>query len=233
MNAPIEARPSGAEVPARLGPTAGAAATPVPDLNSDAAASAPPPAGDSARPGTDADATLEAWLVREREVRLLGAPPGRISLEEMGRLSGLEFLTRIGRGDLPGVPIGHTLDFVPVEWEAGRIVFQGSPRFEFYNPIGTVHGGYLATLLDSAMACSVHSMLEQGLAYTTLELKINYVRPLTDKVGPVRAEGKVISISRRIGTAEGRAYDAAGKLYAHATTTCMIFPMDSSRTSRA
>jgi uncharacterized protein (TIGR00369 family) len=187
--------------------------------------------GAGALPLRDAAATLEAWLAREREVRLLGAPPGRISPDEMAGLSGLEFLTRIGRGDLPGVPIGHTLDFVPVEWEAGRIVFQGSPRFEFYNPIGTVHGGYLATLLDSAMACAVHSTLETGMGYTTLELKINYVRPLTDKVGPVRAEGKVISVSRRVGTAEGRAYDAAGKLYAHGTTTCMIFPIDPARAS--
>lgn len=180
--------------------------------------------GDSSR----FDQTLGEWLAREREMRLLGAPSGRIAIEEMARLSGLEFLTRIGRGELPGVPIGQTLDFVPVDWEAGRIVFQGTPRFEFYNPIGTVHGGYLATLLDSAMGCAVHSTLAQGIGYTTLELKVNYVRPLTDKVGPVRAEGKIISVSRRIGTAEGRAYDAAGRLYAHATTTCMIFPIGES-----
>jgi len=174
------------------------------------------------------DETLGEWLAREREMRLLGAPAGRVAIEEMARLSGLEFLSRIGRGELPGVPIEHTLDFVPVDWEVGRIVFQGTPRFEFYNPIGTVHGGYLATLLDSAMGCAVHSTLAQGIGYTTLELKVNYVRPLTDKVGPVRAEGKVISVSRRIGTAEGRAYDAAGRLYAHATTTCMIFPIGES-----
>jgi uncharacterized protein (TIGR00369 family) len=179
----------------------------------------------SAKDSASVDATLQSWLSREREVRLLSAPPGRIAPEAMARLSGFEFLSMIGRGDLPGVPIAQTLDFVPVEWESGRIVFQGSPRFEFYNPIGTVHGGYLATLLDSAMGCAVHSTLAAGMGYTTLELKVNYVRALTDKVGPVRAEGKVISLSRRIGTAEGRAYDAAGRLYAHATTTCMIFPI--------
>jgi uncharacterized protein (TIGR00369 family) len=177
-------------------------------------------------------ATLEAWLAREREIRLFARPPAPIGLDELARQGGLDFLSRIARGELPGVPIGQTLDFVPVEWESGRIVFQGSPRFEFYNPIGSVHGGYLATLLDSAMGCAVHSTLAQGIGYTTLELKLNYVRPLTDKTGPIRAEGKVISVSRRIGTAEGRAYDAAGRLYAHGTTTCLIFPLDPPSGSR-
>ncbi len=172
------------------------------------------------------DATLQDWFAREREVRVLMAAPGRIPMEELARQPGLDFLMRILRGELPGVPIGQTLDFVPVECGLGRTVFQGTPRFEYYNPIGSVHGGYVSTLLDSAMGCAVHSTLEQGLGYATIELKINFVRPLTDKSGPVRAEGKVISTSRRLGTAEGRLYDAAGKLYAHGSTTCMIFPLD-------
>jgi uncharacterized protein (TIGR00369 family) len=193
-----------------------------------AAPAAPSGPGDAAQVA----ATLEAWLAREREIRLFARPPAPIGLDELARQGGLDFLSRIARGELPGVPIGQTLDFVPVEWESGRIVFQGSPRFEFYNPIGSVHGGYLATLLDSAMGCAVHSTLAQGIGYTTLELKLNYVRPLTDKTGPIRAEGKVISVSRRIGTAEGRAYDAAGRLYAHGTTTCLIFPLDPPSGSR-
>ncbi len=184
------------------------------------------PAGSTGVDPAKVAATLEAWLAREREIRLFTRPPAPVPPEEMVRQGGLEFLLRIARGELPGIPIAQTLDFVPVEWEAGRIVFQGSPRFEFYNPIGSVHGGYLATLLDSAMGCAVHSTLAPGIGYTTLELKLNYVRALTDKVGPIRAEGKVISVTRRIGTAEGRAYDSAGRLYAHGTTTCLIFPID-------
>lgn len=194
-----------------------------------AAPAAPSGPGDAAQVAS----TLEAWLAREREIRLFARPPAPIGIEELARQGGLDFLSRIARGELPGVPIGQTLDFVPVEWASGRVVFQGSPRFEFYNPIGSVHGGYLATLLDSAMGCAVHSTLAPGIGYTTLELKVNYVRPLTDRTGPIRAEGKVISVSRRIGTAEGRAYDAAGRLYAHGTTTCLIFPIDESSVNRS
>jgi uncharacterized protein (TIGR00369 family) len=88
-----------------------------------------------------------------------------------------------------------------------------------------VHGGYIATLLDSAVGCAVQTMIAKGFGYTTLELKLNYLRPVTDRTGPVRAEGRVINVSRQIGTAEGRLVDAGGKLYAHATTTCLIFPI--------
>ena len=170
-------------------------------------------------------ATLERWLAREREVRLSLAPPGKIPMIELGRGSGIEFLDRIGRGELPSVPIAHTLDFVPVEASVGRVVFQGTPKTDYYNPLGSVHGGYIATLLDSAVGCAVHSRLQQGFGYTTLELKVNYIRPMTDKTGPVRAEGQVVSVTRQIGIAEGRLVDAAGRLYAHATTTCLIFPL--------
>lgn len=175
--------------------------------------------------GDEKAATIERWLAREREARLLLAQPGKIPLEEIGRSSGLEFLKRIARGELPSAPIFQALDFVPVECEAGRMVFQGTPKSDYYNPIGSVHGGYIATLLDSAVGCAVQTMLQQGFGYTTLELKLNYVRPVTDRTGPVRAEGRVINVSRQIGTAEGRLVDAAGKLYAHATTTCLIFPL--------
>jgi uncharacterized protein (TIGR00369 family) len=173
----------------------------------------------------EAQATLELWLAREREVRLLLAPPGKIPAAEVARTSGLDFLERIVRGELPSPPIMQTLDFVPVEAERGRMVYQGTPKSDYYNPIGSVHGGYIATLLDSALGCAVQTMLERGFGYTTLELKVNYVRPLTDRTGPVRAEANVVNVSRQIGVAQGRLVDAAGRMYAWASTTCLIFPM--------
>ena len=172
-----------------------------------------------------AEATLERWLAREREVRLLLAAPGKIAAAEIGADSGLQFLERIGRGELPSPPIMQTLDFVPVEATQGTMVFQGTPKTDYYNPLGSVHGGYVATLLDSALGCAVHTTLERGLGYTTVELKVNFVRPLTDRTGPVRAEAKVVSSTRRIGIAEGRIVDAAGRLYAWGSATCLIFPL--------
>lgn len=176
-------------------------------------------------PDPEAGATLERWLAREREVRLLLAPPGKIPAAELARTPGLEFVERMARGEVPSPPIGATLDFVPVEFERGRAVFQGTPKTDYYNPNGTVHGGYIATLLDSAVGCAVQTMLERGFGYTTLELKVNYVRPLTDRTGPVRAEGTVVSVSRQIGIAQGRIVDPAGRMYAWASTTCLIFPL--------
>src|SRR5258706_1976190 len=117
------------------------------------------------------------------------------------------------------------MNFFPIEAEAGRIVFQRTPTFDFYNPIGPVHGGWACTLLDSCMSCAVETILKTGNAYTTGELKVNLVQPLTDKPGPVRAEGKVIHPGRQLATAEGRIVGPDGKLYAHGTTTCVIFPI--------
>ena len=169
--------------------------------------------------------TVAAWLAREAEVRAKLGPAGVATLEQLKESSGMEFLQRIWSGELPSAPIGHTMDFVPIEGQPGRVVFQGTPGRQHYNPIGSVHGGYFCTLLDSALGCAVHSMLPQGQGYTTLELKVNLIRALTDKTGPVRAEGKVIQVGNRVGIAEARITDAAGKLYAHATTTCLIFPL--------
>jgi uncharacterized protein (TIGR00369 family) len=174
---------------------------------------------------TEIEKTIAAWLAREQEVRAKFAAPGVIPISEIGATDGLGMFDRIAAGELPSIPIGDTLSYTPVEWEKGRMVFQGTPKLEHYNPIGTIHGGWSATLLDSAVACAVQTMLPKGMGYTTLEIKVNYVRGLTDKVGPVRAEGKVIHISRQIATAEGKLYDAAGKIYSHATTTCLIFPL--------
>lgn len=137
---------------------------------------------------------------------------------------GLGFLKAMMAGDLPAPPIMETLGFTLVAVETGRAVFAGTPQFRHYNPIGVVHGGFAATLLDSAVGCAVHTTLARGEAYTTLELKLNLVRPLTDKTGPVRAEGRVVHRGRTVATAEGYLRDDGDKLYAHATTTCMIFP---------
>lgn len=169
--------------------------------------------------------TLQAWLAEEAAIRTKLAPPGMASRDQLRERSGLEFMTGIGSGELPPPPIAQLLDFVPISVEAGRAVFQGTPRFDHYNPIGSVHGGYAATLLDTAVGCAIHSMLPAGKGYTTLELKLNYIRAMTDKTGPVRAEGKVISVGGQVGIAEGRITDASGKLYAFATTTCLIFPI--------
>ena len=140
---------------------------------------------------------------------------------------GLGFLKALIAGELPAPPIAETLGFALVEAEPGRAVFAGTPQYRHYNPIGTVHAGFAATLLDSAVACAVQTTLKKGELYTTLEIKINLVRALTKEVGPVIAEGKVLHRGRTVATAEGYLKDRAGKLYAHATTTCMIFPSKS------
>ena len=144
-------------------------------------------------------------------------------LAEAGRrMPGIEVLRAIAEGRLPQPPICHTLGYRLVEIEPGRAVFEGTPGEQHYNPIGVVHGGLAMTLLDSCMACAVHSMVPDGAAYTTLEAKINLVRPVTSAVGKLRAIGRTIHVGKRVGTAEGRLEDAAGKLYAHATTTCIV-----------
>ena len=138
------------------------------------------------------------------------------------RPDGLTFLrTLMARNDQPA--IGRTLGFDLVEIEPGRAVFAGEPGRSVYNPIGTVHGGYAAALLDSACGCAVHSKLRGDQGYTTLELKISYHRPLTDATGPVRAEGTVLQLGRRAAFAEAKLTDAAGKLYASATSTLLVF----------
>ena len=171
-------------------------------------------------PKTDRSAEWEATDAKARAaVRELGVS----TREQVAGLSGLEMLRAVLDGRLPAAPITQTLDFALVEVEPGRVAFQGRPRAAHYNPLGTGHGGWFATLLDSAVACAVHSLLPVGKAYTTAELKINIVRPLTDKVPLVRAEGTIIHFGGRMATAEGRLTGPDGKLYAHASTTCFIF----------
>ncbi|HYD98753.1 MAG TPA: PaaI family thioesterase [Alphaproteobacteria bacterium] len=139
-------------------------------------------------------------------------------------MSGIDYLQAMFEGRLPGPPVMTLLGMEGHSVEPGRVVFALTPAEYHYNPIGTVHGGVIATLLDSAMACAVHSELPEGQGYTTLEFKVNFVRPLTQASGPVTCEGKVIHRGRSQATAEGRVTDAEGRLYAHATTTCMILP---------
>jgi uncharacterized protein (TIGR00369 family) len=146
-------------------------------------------------------------------------------LEQLKQLGGLAFLKNVVAGSYPPPPISATLGFRFVEVEAGRAVVAMTPHSGHYNLIQTVHGGVHATLLDTVMACCILSTLPVGQGFTTLELKINYVRPMTDATGEVRAEGRIINVGRTIATSEGRLTDGAGKLIAHGTTTCMILAL--------
>jgi uncharacterized protein (TIGR00369 family) len=149
---------------------------------------------------------------------------GVVPPEIVAAQTGLEFLTAMVAGKVPPPPMAVTLGFRLVEASPGRAVFEGAPEFRLYNPIGTVHGGFAASLLDSALGCAIFSTLAKGETWTTLELKLNFVRPLSKDTGPVRADGNVIHRGRTVATSDGTLKDRAGKLYAHASTTCMIFP---------
>ncbi|SEP17088.1 PaaI family thioesterase [Aquisalimonas asiatica] len=174
---------------------------------------------------SDPAAIRARWEEEAETVRRRLRQASTNSLATIGQYSGLEFLQAMFNGELPHPPIGETLNFLPILAEEGRVVFQGTPQAAHYNPISSVHGGWAATLLDSCVGCAVQSTLPRGRGYTTLELKVNYVRALTPDTGPVRAEGKVIHVGGRVATAEGRLTDPAGKLYAHASTTCMVMEL--------
>jgi len=168
--------------------------------------------------------TVARWQEEEEAVRarLAGAAGVARPDQVIGR-TGLGTFEAIFAGELPRPPIGDTLDFLPIHIERGMAVFQGGPQKKHCNPLGIVHGAWFAALLDSAVGCAVHSTLPAGKGYTTLELKLNFVRALTDAVPLVRAEGKLIHAGRQVATAEARLVGPDGKLYAHATTTCLIF----------
>ena len=177
-------------------------------------------------PDTAAD-TLKAWQARGAELSALNHQIGLGKPEQFIGRSGIEVFRAMLAGEMPRAPISDTLDFFLVEADVGRVEFQGRPQFAHYNPLGTVHGGWIATLLDSAVACSVHTALPPGKTYTTLELKLNYVRALTEKVTLVRAIAQVIHVGGRTATAEGRLVGPDGKLYAHASTTCLVMDLGS------
>ena len=167
--------------------------------------------------------TLRRWQAREAELAARAAAVGLARPEQFAGKSGLAFFDAMLAGQLPRAPITTTLQFWLVEAQLGHAEFQGKPAFEHYNPLGSVHGGWMATLLDSCVGCAVHTLLPAGKAYTTLELKVNFVKGLTDRVPLVRAVGDVIHSGSRVATAEGRLVGPDGTLYAHATTTCLIF----------
>jgi uncharacterized protein (TIGR00369 family) len=169
--------------------------------------------------------TLEAWLAQEAEIRRRGEAlgPGIATAADVAGRSGLEMLQAMLRGELPYAPIAKTLDFLLLEVEAGRAMFQGQPLPAHFNPMGGIHGGWYTTLLDSAMGCAVQTMLPAGRAYATAELSVKLVRGLSPKVQRVRAEGKVVHCGRQLATAEARLYGPDGALYAHSTTACLVF----------
>lgn len=137
-------------------------------------------------------------------------------------LTGLEYMQRLIAGTVPPPPIAQLMGFRLASVARGEAVFECAPAEQHYNPIGVVHGGLALTLMDSAMGCAIHTSLPAGINYTTLEVKVNLVRALNKDTGLVRCTGRVVHSGKRIATAEGRLEDAAGKLYAHGTTTCII-----------
>ncbi len=174
-----------------------------------------------------AEETLARWNEQldgvVRRMRDGGGKPGLPSPEMVAGLSGLEMMQAMLAGRLPFPHIADTLDFSLVEVEVGKAVFQGTPQLKHYNPLGSVHGGWYATLLDSALGCAVHTTMPVGRAYTTAELSVNIVRAATAQSGPLRAIGTVIHTGRQLATAEARIVGPDGKLYAHGTTTCLVF----------
>lgn len=175
---------------------------------------------------------LAEWLAAEAAVRermATGAGPGVARPEQVAGRSGLELMQGILDGTLPYAPIARTLDFLLVEVGPGRAVFQGAPQPGHLNPLGTVHGGWFATLLDSALGCAVHTTLPPGRGYTTAELGVNLVRAITPKLARVRAIGEVQHAGRQLATATARLVGPDGTLYAHASTTCLVFELPPAR----
>lgn len=171
---------------------------------------------------------LEDWLATEEEIRAVidaGVGAGVARPEQVAGKTGLETMHAMLRGELPFPPIAQTLDFMLIEVGEGRAVFQGKPGPAHLNPLGSIHGGWYATLLDSALGCAVHTMMPAGRGYTTAELSVNLVRAIGAKAPRVRAEGKVLHCGRQLATAEARLFGPDGTLYAHATTTCLVFEL--------
>ena len=157
---------------------------------------------------------------RQRTITWQDIRPGLAAAPTM---SGLDYLRAMMRGDLPPPPMANLLNFELVEVTEGRAIFAVEPAEYHYNPLGVVHGGLAATLCDSALGCAVHSLLPAGTGYTTIELHVNYIRPITHNSGRLRCIGQAIHVGRRVATAEAKLVDASDKLYSHATTTCLVF----------
>ncbi len=155
--------------------------------------------------------------------RLIEWQDPRLTAVKATQMNGLDFFRAWVTGEVPPPPIGVLMGFGLQEVADGRITFTMQPAEYHFNPIGTVHGGVIATILDSAMSCAVHTKLPVGGSYTTLEIKVNYTRPVLADSGPLQCIGQVIHMGRRAATAEGKLQDANGKLFAHGTATCMVF----------
>ncbi len=177
---------------------------------------------------TTTDSELHIWLAQEQAGLALlnqGPGPGVAKAEQIAGLSGLEVMQAMLRGEIPYAAIAKTLDFIILEVEPGRAVFQGTPGPGHLNPMGTIHGGWYATLLDSALGCAIHTLMSPGRGYTTAELGVNLVKAIGPQVQRIRAEGKVIHCGRQLATAEARLFGPDGTLYAHGTTTCLVFDL--------
>ena len=148
-----------------------------------------------------------------------------ILAEAAGRMAGIDFLRELQAGRLPAPPIGAGMDFALEEVEPGRAVFSLTPGEEHYNPIGSVHGGIYATMLDSAAGCAVQSTLSQGMGYTSLDLTVKFLRRITVDTGTVRAIGTVVNQGRQTALAQAQFLDAKDRLLAHATSSCLLFPV--------
>jgi uncharacterized protein (TIGR00369 family) len=158
---------------------------------------------------------------------------GIVPSQVAASMSGFEFLVALRDGVLAAPPFSRATGIHPTEIERGRIVFEGMPSEQFYNPMGVVHGGWIATLLDTAMACAIQTTLPAGQAYTTLELKTNFVRPVFESTGVLRCEGIVLSVGGRIASSEGKVFDKEGNLVAHGTETCLIMGQRNSAVPQA
>jgi uncharacterized protein (TIGR00369 family) len=145
--------------------------------------------------------------------------------------SGIDYLRGLASGTIPPPPMAVLMNFEIEVVDKGRVTFTATPGEEHYNPHGSVHGGYAATLFDTVLGCAVHSVLEQGYWYTTLELHVNFVRPITRETGRLRCEGFVLHAGKRVATAEAKLTDDSGKLVGHATTTCLISQRSSARST--
>ena len=161
-------------------------------------------------------------LIKERSFSMTWQDPAATAAKGLA-MSGKEYMGAVMRGEMPMPPIAALMGFRFVEVEDGRVIMELAPTERLYNPLGIVHGGVAATVLDSVMGCSVHTTLPPGRGYTTLEIKINYLRAMSEQTGPVRAVGTVVHAGRSTAMAEGRLIDGAGKIYAAGSTTCLLF----------
>lgn len=175
-------------------------------------------------PDDDIQIALHRWRVESELAQRKWSAPGVAAREELIGRSGMEFFAAMMNGEIPPPHMAITSDFTIVTFDYGYVLMQGSPSVKFQNTLGIIHGGWIATILDSVMGCAVHTTLSAGMGYATAELKVSYLKPLSIETNLVRAEGKIISAGRKIAFAEGTLFGPDGKKYAHATTTCAIFP---------